>query len=388
MKIAVAGAGYVGLSLATLLSLNNEVVAYDIDQNKVNMINNRISPIKDEYLIRYFEGMDLNLCATCNYEKAFKDADYIIISTPTNYDEQTNNFDTDSVEEVIKKAISMNPNANIVIKSTVPVGFTEHMKKKYNTDRIMFSPEFLREGNALYDNLYPSRIIVGDKNERAAEFATLLMESALKDNIPVKLMNSTEAEAVKLFANTYLALRISYFNELDTFAEIKGLDAKDIVEGVCLDPRIGDFYNNPSFGYGGYCLPKDTKQLLANCHDIPSALIGAIVDSNDARKKHIARMILKEKPKVVGVYRLIMKTESDNFRASAIQGIINIIKDKDIDIVIYEPTIKENTFNGFEIVHDLKLFKNISDIIIVNRNDTVLDDVKQKVYTRDIFGRD
>ena len=388
MKIAVAGAGYVGLSLATLLSLNNEVVAYDIDQNRVEMINSRVCPIKDNYLNQYFEGMDLNLWATCNYEKAFKDADYIIISTPTNYDEQNNNFDTTSVEEVIKKIIGMNTNANIVIKSTVPVGFTEQMKKKYNTDKIMFSPEFLREGNALYDNLYPSRIIVGDKNEKAAEFATLLMESALKDDIPVLLMNSTEAEAVKLFANTYLALRISYFNELDTFAELKDLNAKDIVDGVCLDPRIGNFYNNPSFGYGGYCLPKDTKQLLANCHDVPSALIGAIVDSNDARKKHIARMILKEKPKVVGVYRLIMKTESDNFRASAIQGIINIIKDKDIDIVIYEPTIKENTFNGFEIVHDLKLFKNISDIIIVNRNDTVLDDVKQKVYTRDIFGRD
>ena len=388
MKIAVAGTGYVGLSLATLLSQNNNVIAYDIDENKVKAINNRICPINDEYIEKYFNDQYLNLKATTNYEEAFKDADYVIISTPTNYDDELNYFDTSNVEDVIKKVISVNTNANIVIKSTVPVGFTESTKKKYNTDKIMFSPEFLREGNALYDNLYPSRIIVGATTEAAAEFATLLMESALKDDIPVRFMNSTEAEAVKLFSNTYLALRVSYFNELDTFAELKGLETKDIVEGVCLDPRIGDFYNNPSFGYGGYCLPKDTKQLLTNCNDIPNALIEAIVDSNDARKKHIARMILKENPKVVGVYRLIMKTNSDNFRASAIQGIINILKDKDVDIVIYEPTIKENTFNGFEIVHDLKLFKNISDIIIVNRKDTVLDDVKQKVYTRDIFGRD
>ena len=388
MKIAVAGTGYVGLSLATLLSQNNNVIAYDIDENKVKAINDRICPINDEYIEKYFNDQYLNLKATTNYEEAFKDADYVIISTPTNYDDELNYFDTSNVEDVIKKVISVNTNANIVIKSTVPVGFTESMKKKYNTDKIMFSPEFLREGNALYDNLYPSRIIVGATTEAAAEFATLLMESSLKNHIPVRFMNSTEAEAVKLFSNTYLALRISYFNELDTFAELKGLNAKAIVEGVCLDPRIGNYYNNPSFGYGGYCLPKDTKQLLTNYHDIPGALIGAIVDSNDARKKHIADMILKEEPKVVGVYRLIMKTNSDNFRASAIQGIINILKDKDVDIVIYEPTIEKNTFNGFEIVHDLKLFKNISDIIIVNRVDNELEDVKPKVYTRDIFGRD
>ena len=388
MKIAVAGTGYVGLSLATLLSQNNNVIAYDIDENKVKAINNRICPINDEYIEKYFNDQYLNLKATTNYEEAFKDADYVIISTPTNYDDELNYFDTSNVEDVIKKVISVNTNANIIIKSTVPVGFTESMKQKYNTDKIMFSPEFLREGNALYDNLYPSRIIVGATTEAAAEFATLLMESSLKNHIPVRFMNSTEAEAVKLFSNTYLALRISYFNELDTFAELKGLNAKAIVEGVCLDPRIGNYYNNPSFGYGGYCLPKDTKQLLTNYHDIPGALIGAIVDSNDARKKHIADMILKEEPKVVGVYRLIMKTNSDNFRASAIQGIINILKDKDVDIVIYEPTIEKNTFNGFEIVHDLKLFKNISDIIIVNRVDNELEDVKPKVYTRDIFGRD
>ena len=388
MEIAVAGTGYVGLSLATLLSQNNNVIAYDIDENKVKAINNRICPINDEYIEKYFNDQYLNLKATTNYEEAFKDADYVIISTPTNYDDELNYFDTSNVEDVIKKVISVNTNANIIIKSTVPVGFTESMKQKYNTDKIMFSPEFLREGNALYDNLYPSRIIVGATTEAAAEFATLLMESSLKNHIPVRFMNSTEAEAVKLFSNTYLALRISYFNELDTFAELKGLNAKAIVEGVCLDPRIGNYYNNPSFGYGGYCLPKDTKQLLTNYHDIPGALIGAIVDSNDARKKHIADMILKEEPKVVGVYRLIMKTNSDNFRASAIQGIINILKDKDVDIVIYEPTIEKNTFNGFEIVHDLKLFKNISDIIIVNRVDNELEDVKPKVYTRDIFGRD
>ena len=388
MKIAVAGTGYVGLSLATLLSQNNEVVALDIIEDKVNMINDRVSPIQDEYIEKFFDEKDLNLRATLDYKDAFEGAKFVIISTPTNYDDELNYFDTSSVEDVIQKVISLGIDTTMVVKSTIPVGFIERMKDKYKIDNILFSPEFLREGQALYDNLYPSRIIVGEKSERAEEFANLLKEAALKEDIPVKFMNSTEAEAVKLFANTYLALRVSYFNELDTYAEIKGLNTKDIIDGVCLDPRIGDHYNNPSFGYGGYCLPKDTKQLLSNCQNMPGALIGAIVDSNDARKKHIARMILKEKPKVVGVYRLIMKTESDNFRASAIQGIINIIKDKDIDIVIYEPTIKENTFNGFEIVHDLKLFKNISDIIIVNRNDKVLDDVKQKVYTRDIFGRD
>ena len=389
MKIAVAGTGYVGLSLATLLAQNNEVVALDVIEEKVNMINDRVSPIKDEYIEKYFEEKNLNLKATLNYEEAFKDADFVIISTPTNYDDELNYFDTSSVEDVIEKVISMgNLNTTMVVKSTIPVGFIESMKEKYGIDNIFFSPEFLREGRALYDNLYPSRIIVGERSERAEVFANLLKESALKEDIPVKFMNSTEAEAVKLFANTYLALRVSYFNELDTYAEMKGLNTKDIVDGVCLDPRIGDHYNNPSFGYGGYCLPKDTKQLLANYKDVPENLIEAIVKSNDTRKTHIADMILKENPNVVGVYRLVMKSGSDNFRASAIQGVISKLQEKGINIVIYEPTIKENTFNGYEVLHDLKLFKDISDIILVNRTDAELEDVKEKVYTRDIFSRD
>ena len=388
MKIAVAGTGYVGLSLATLLSVKNEVVALDVIEEKVNMINDRISPIKDEYIEKYFNEMDLNLRATLDYEDAFKDAEYVIISTPTNYDDELNYFDTSSVQDIIEKVISMGNKSTMVIKSTIPVGFVESMKEKYHIDNIFFSPEFLREGRALYDNLYPSRIIVGERSERAEVFANLLKESALKEDIPVKFMNSTEAEAVKLFANTYLALRVSYFNELDTYAEMKGLNTKDIIDGVSLDPRIGDHYNNPSFGYGGYCLPKDTKQLLANYKDVPENLIEAIVKANDTRKTHIADMIMKEDPKVVGVYRLTMKTGSDNFRASAIQGVISKLQDKGVNIVIYEPTIKDNTFNGFEVLHDLKLFKEISNIIIVNRVDKELDDVKQKVYTRDIFSRD
>lgn len=388
MKIAVAGTGYVGLSLATLLSVKNEVVALDVIEEKVNMINDRISPIKDEYIEKYFAEMDLNLRATLDYEDAFKDAEYVIISTPTNYDDELNYFDTSSVQDVIEKVISMGNKSTMVIKSTIPVGFVESMKEKYHIDNIFFSPEFLREGRALYDNLYPSRIIVGERSERAEVFANLLKESALKEDIPVKFMNSTEAEAVKLFANTYLALRVSYFNELDTYAEMKGLNTKDIIDGVSLDPRIGDHYNNPSFGYGGYCLPKDTKQLLANYKDVPENLIEAIVKANDTRKTHIAEMILKKNPNVVGVYRLTMKTGSDNFRASAIQGVISKLQDKGVNIVIYEPTIKDNTFNGFEVIHDLKLFKDISDTIIVNRIDNELDDVKQKVYTRDIFSRD
>ena len=389
MKIAVAGTGYVGLSLATLLAQNNEVVALDVIEEKVNMINDRVSPIKDEYIEKYFEEKNLNLKATLNYEEAFKDADFVIISTPTNYDDELNYFDTSSVEDVIEKVISMgNLNTTMVVKSTIPVGFIESMKEKYGIDNIFFSSEFLREGRVLYDNLYPSRIIVGERSERAEVFANLLKESALKEDIPVKFMNSTEAEAVKLFANTYLALRVSYFNELDTYAEMKGLNTKDIVDGVCLDPRIGDHYNNPSFGYGGYCLPKDTKQLLANYKDVPENLIEAIVKSNDTRKTHIADMILKENPNVVGVYRLVMKSGSDNFRASAIQGVISKLQEKGINIVIYEPTIKENTFNGYEVLHDLKLFKDISDIILVNRTDAELEDVKEKVYTRDIFSRD
>ena len=389
MKIAVAGTGYVGLSLATLLSQNNEVVALDVIPEKVEMINRRISPIKDEYIEKYFNEKDLNLRATLNYKDAFKDAKFVIISTPTNYDENTNYFDTSSVEDVIQKVISVgDPNTTMVIKSTIPVGFVESMKKKYNIDNIMFSPEFLREGKALYDNLHPSRIIVGEKSERAAEFATLLLAASDEEKIETRFMNSTEAEAVKLFANTYLALRVSYFNELDTYAELHGLNTRDIIEGVCLDPRIGNFYNNPSFGYGGYCLPKDTKQLLANYKDIPEELIGAIVKSNDTRKTHVAEMISSKDPKVVGVYRLVMKSGSDNFRASAIQGVISRLKEKGINIVIYEPTIEENTFNGYEVLHDLRLFKTISDVIIVNRVDEQLEDAKQKVYTRDIFSRD
>ena len=388
MKIAVAGTGYVGLSLATLLSVNNEVVALDVIEEKVNMINDRISPIKDEYIEKYFKEKDLNLKATLNYEEAFRDAKFIIISTPTNYDDELNFFDTSSVEDIIEKVISMNIDTTMVVKSTIPVGFIKSIKEKYNIDNIMFSPEFLREGKALYDNLYPSRIIVGEKSERAKEFANLLKDACLKDDVVIKYMDSTEAEAVKLFANTYLALRVSYFNELDTYAEMKGLNTKDIIEGVCLDPRIGDHYNNPSFGYGGYCLPKDTKQLLANYENVPQNMIEAIVKSNDTRKHHIAEMIMENNPKVVGVYRLTMKSGSDNFRASAIQGVISILKDNGVNIVIYEPTINDNTFNGFEVVHDLKLFKEISNLILVNRVDNELDDVKQKVYTRDIFSRD
>ncbi len=388
MKLAVAGTGYVGLSLATLLSVKNEVVALDIISEKVNMINDRVSPIKDEYIEKYFSEKKLNLRATLDYKDAFNGAKFIIISTPTNYDDEKNYFDTSSVEDIIQKVISMNIDTTMVVKSTIPVGFIENMKKKYNIDNIMFSPEFLREGKALYDNLYPSRIIVGEKSERAEEFANLLKESCLKEDVPVKFMNSTEAEAVKLFANTFLALRVSYFNELDTYAEIKGLNTKDIIEGVCLDPRIGNHYNNPSFGYGGYCLPKDTKQLLANYENVPQNMIEAIVKANDTRKSHIADEILRRHPKIVGVYRLTMKTGSDNFRASAIQGVIEKLRAKGVHIIIYEPTIKDNTFNGIEVVHDLALFKEISDVIIVNRVDDELNDVKEITYTRDIFSRD
>ena len=388
MKIAVAGTGYVGLSLATLLSVNNEVVALDVIEEKVNMINDRVSPIQDEYIEKYFEEKDLNLKATLDYKEAFKDAKFIIISTPTNYDDELNYFDTSSVEDIIEKVISMDIDTTMVVKSTIPVGFINKMKEKYNIDNIMFSPEFLREGKALYDNLYPSRIIVGEKSKRAEEFANLLKSACLKDDVTIKYMESTEAEAVKLFANTYLALRVSYFNELDTYAEVKGLNTKDIIDGVCLDPRIGSHYNNPSFGYGGYCLPKDTKQLLANYKDVPQNMIEAIVTSNKTRKKHIADEISKRNPKVVGVYRLTMKSGSDNFRASAIQDVISILKENGVNIIIYEPTIKDNTFNGYEVVHDLKLFKEISNIILVNRTDDKLNDVQDMIYTRDIFARD
>ena len=387
-KIAVAGTGYVGLSLATLLAVKNEVVALDIVPEKVKMINDRVSPIKDEYIEKYFSEKKLNLKATLDYKEAFEGAEFIIISTPTNYDDEKNYFDTSSVEDIIQKVISMNIKTTMVVKSTIPVGFIENMKGKYHIDNIMFSPEFLREGKALYDNLYPSRIIVGEKSERAEKFANLLKDSCLKEDVVIKFMNSTEAEAVKLFANTYLALRVSYFNELDTYAEVKNLNTKDIIEGVCLDPRIGSHYNNPSFGYGGYCLPKDTKQLLANYKDVPQNMIEAIVKSNDTRKQHIADSIIRKNPKVVGVYRLTMKSGSDNFRASAIQDVIEKLRSKGINIMIYEPTIKENTFNGLEVVHDLKLFKDVSDIILVNRLDDELNDVKDLIYTRDLFARD
>ena len=389
MKIAVAGTGYVGLSLATLLSQKNEVYALDVIPEKVEKINKRISPIQDEYIEKYFKEKDLNLKATLDYKEAFTGARFVIISTPTNYDEKTHFFDTSSVEDIIQKVKDMNdPNMVMVVKSTIPVGFINNMKEKYNIDNIFFSPEFLREGKALYDNLFPSRIIVGEKSKRAEEFAHLLSEGAIKEDITIKYMNSTEAEAVKLFANTYLALRVSYFNELDTYAELKGLNTKDIIDGVCLDPRIGTYYNNPSFGYGGYCLPKDTKQLLANYKDVPQTMIKAIVDSNDIRKKHIADMILSKNPKTVGIYRLTMKAGSDNFRASAIQSVINLIKGNGVEVIIYEPTLKVDEFEGFKVEHSLDNFKNNSDVIIANRYNEELEDEIDKVYTRDIYTRD
>ena len=388
MKIAVAGTGYVGLSVATLLSQNNEVVALDILEEKVNMINNRISPIKDEYIEKYFATKKLNLKATLDYKEAFNDAKYIIISTPTNYNEEEGYFDTSSVEDIIEKVINMNIDTTMVVKSTIPVGFIESMKEKYHINNIMFSPEFLRESQALYDNLYPSRIIVGEKSDKALEFANLLKEGAIKKDIPVKFMNSTEAEAVKLFANTYLALRVSYFNELDTYAEINNLNTQDIIEGVCLDPRIGNHYNNPSFGYGGYCLPKDTKQLLANYKNIPQNLIEAIVKSNETRKDHIANMILKRKPKIVGVYRLTMKTNSDNFRSSAIQGVIERIKEAGIEVIIYEPTLKTETFNECKVIKEYEKFNILSDVVIVNRMDEKVKKIDAPIYTRDLYTRD